>query len=154
MKLIDRYRHSYEGPAWHGPDTMEILKGVTSEQAAARPIPNAHTIAELVAHITTWRDFAIHILRGDFDYRVEIGSDADWRTSDGLTTEEWELIKERLQRSQIELVELLEQTRDDVLDQQAGDRPFTVRVIVDGVIDHDIYHGGQMVLLKKMVQGL
>jgi len=151
MKPVDRYRHSYEGPAWHGPDTSEILKGVTAEQAAARPIPGAHTIAELVAHITTWRDFAIHILRGEFDYRVEIGSDADWRPSDGLTAEGWEQIKDRLQRTQEDLLDLLEQASDDILDQQAGDRPFTVRVIIDGVIDHDIYHGGQMVLLKKMV---
>ena len=151
MKPVDRLRHSYEGPAWHGPDTKEILNGITAEQAAARPIPNAHTIAELVAHMTTWRDFAIHMLRGEFDYRVEIGSDADWRTSDGLTAEGWEQIKERLHHTQGELLELLEGTPDDVLDQLAGDRPFTLRVIVDGVVDHDTYHGGQIVLLKKLV---
>ena len=53
-RILDQLHRAYEGPAWHGPALREILAGLTFETAAQRTIPDAHTIWELVLHITVW----------------------------------------------------------------------------------------------------
>ena len=154
MTPSERFRHNFDGPAWHGPDTNEILAGITATQAVARPIPNAHTIAELVSHMIAWRDFGARMLRGEYEHKIEINGPVDWAPQDGLTDDGWEALKGELRRSQDEILGLLETATDADLDHPAGDRPFSVRVVVDGVVDHDIYHGGQIVMLKKLVKDL
>src|ERR1700761_4139533 len=53
-RIADQLRRMYDGPAWHGPALKQLLAGVTEQQAAARPIPSAHTIWELVLHTAAW----------------------------------------------------------------------------------------------------
>ena len=53
-----------EGNNWHGPTLRELLDGVSAEAAASRPIPGAHTIWELVLHVTAWTDVFRRRLEG------------------------------------------------------------------------------------------
>jgi uncharacterized damage-inducible protein DinB len=55
-RLADQIHRAFEGDAWHGDSILELLKDVNAATAAARPIPNAHSIWELVLHITAWDD--------------------------------------------------------------------------------------------------
>ena len=52
--VVNELKRSFEGEAWHGPALMEILDGIDAKTAAARPLPKAHSIWELVAHIAAW----------------------------------------------------------------------------------------------------
>ena len=52
--IADQLERAYSGHAWHGPSLRFLLRGVTAKQAARRPSPSAHTIWELVLHITAW----------------------------------------------------------------------------------------------------
>jgi len=63
-RLASQLRRSYEGQAWHGPSLRELLDGVTSEQAAAKPISGAHSIWELVFHVTAWEREALAVMEG------------------------------------------------------------------------------------------
>ena len=54
-RIADQLHRAYHGGAWHGPALRELLAGVTAKQAAARPVRGAHTIWELVLHITAWK---------------------------------------------------------------------------------------------------
>ena len=58
-RLADQIRRAFEGEAWHGDSLLEILAGVNAKTAAARSIPNAHTIWELLLHIQVWDDASI-----------------------------------------------------------------------------------------------
>src|SRR5450432_2781890 len=53
-RILDQLHRAYDGPAWHGPALREILAGVTWQTAALHPITGAHTIWELVLHLTVW----------------------------------------------------------------------------------------------------
>lgn len=55
-QIADELRRAFYGEAWHGDSLFEILRGVTAAQAAARPITNAHSIWELVLHISAWME--------------------------------------------------------------------------------------------------
>src|SRR5437764_6919973 len=50
-RILDQLKRAFEGNAWHGPAVEEVLADVTAEQAAAKPIPDAHSIWELTLHI-------------------------------------------------------------------------------------------------------
>ena len=54
VRIADQLRRAFYGEAWHGDSLFEILRGVTAAQASARPVKNAHSIWELVLHITAW----------------------------------------------------------------------------------------------------
>src|SRR5580704_3522609 len=53
-RLADQIRRAFNGDAWHGDSVLEILNGVDAKMAGAHPIKNAHSIWELVLHVTAW----------------------------------------------------------------------------------------------------
>ena len=63
--FADRVLRTVTGPMWHGPSLSEVLKDVTPEQAVAHAIPGAHSIWELVLHVTVWADEAWAKVQGD-----------------------------------------------------------------------------------------
>ena len=151
MANTDHFKSVWQGPAWHGASVTEILKSVTAEQAGTRPSKQLHTIAELVHHMTTWRDFTINMLQGNFAHKVIIDGEDDWPVIESCSEEDWKGLKDRLKVSQETLLSLIEIATDLQLDHPAGARPFSVRVVVEGITDHDMYHSGQIVLIKKLV---
>ena len=50
MRLEEQLRRALDGEAWHGPSVLEVLAGVSAEQASSHPIPGSHSIWELVLH--------------------------------------------------------------------------------------------------------
>ncbi len=74
-EFADQFRRAFDGEAWHGPSVLALLKGVTAEQAAARPIPGAHTIWELTQHIRAWEGACLRRLNGD---PAQLPDSEDW----------------------------------------------------------------------------
>src|SRR5262245_47111322 len=64
-RLAHHIKRTVTGPMWHGSALAEVLEGVTPEQATTRPIPGAHTIWELVAHVTAWAEIARARVHGE-----------------------------------------------------------------------------------------
>ena len=115
---------------WHGPALAEVLNGVTATEASARPIASAHSIWELVAHITTWADVPRARLAGQ--PRLDVRPDEDWPPVPSSNDGAWRA------------------ALDDVaLDSKVPGHDYTVRAMLHGVIEHGTYHGGQIALLRK-----
>ena len=103
-RVIDQLQRAYQGPAWHGPDLSQVLAGVSAETAAARPLPQAHTIWEIVAHVTVWVAVVTRRLKGEQiptlpperDWPEVSASDGvAWRdTLDQLAGAQWDLVEE------------------------------------------------------------
>src|SRR5947209_20236610 len=62
--LANHIARTLRGPMWHGPAMLELLDGVTPEQAAAHPIATAHSIWELVLHCAAWAEIARDRIHG------------------------------------------------------------------------------------------
>src|SRR5579864_2790206 len=62
--IADQLRRAFYGDAWHGPSLMELLEDVDAATAAARPLPEVHSIWELVLHVAVWDDAALRRLDG------------------------------------------------------------------------------------------
>ncbi|HEY2376631.1 MAG TPA: DinB family protein [Gemmatimonadaceae bacterium] len=148
--LANRLERTFIGPMWHGPALAEVLGGVTHEQAMERPVASAHTIWELVLHIITWVDIPHERLGGA--PRKDVVTDEDWPSPPRVATEDaWTAALTRLEERHRALASTVKAMGDDQLDEKVVGHDYTVRVMLDGVVEHGTYHGGQIALLKKLV---
>lgn len=142
QNLIDTLSHTFEKNAWHGPAVLEALEDLSAVQAEQR-IGNSHSIIELIVHMTAWRNFVCEKLEGNATYDIET-DEMNFPSTKNLKT----AIQE-LKASQKRLLKLLEQTPIEKLEEKVPGRPFKFKVMLNGIIHHDLYHTGQIVLLKK-----
>ena len=148
-RIASQLRRSYEGPAWHGPALRELLEGVTAEHAAAKPVPGAHSVWELVLHIDAWERQALTTLEGE-TYESMTG-DADWPPVRDTTAEAWKDALERLGSTTSKLVQAVRLTDEAKLDEIVAGKEFNYYFLLHGVVQHNLYHAGQIALLKRAV---
>jgi uncharacterized damage-inducible protein DinB len=136
-------RHTFEKNAWHGPAVKEVLETITAEQAHKR-LPESHSIIELVAHMTSWRVFVIKKLEGDPEYKV--GDEMNFPAPSN-----WSETVQALEKSQAELLAALEVFDNTKLYEivQHGSYRYSYYTLLHGIIHHDLYHTGQIALIKK-----
>ena len=147
-RIQDQLKRAFEANAWHGPSVSEVLNGITAEQAHARPLRNAHSIWELVRHIAVWEDVGRRRLSGD-RAQIEISSTEDWPPPEDTSEAAWEKAKEALNRGHQALIGAIARTPESRLDEPIFAGMSTVYVTLHGVIQHDLYHAGQIAMLKK-----
>lgn len=146
-RLANHITRTVTGPMWHGPALAQTLEGVSSEQAVARPLAGAHTIWEIVLHVTAWADIARARIHGE--RTADPGSDEDWPPVAATGEEEWRAARERLRESHRALAREVRHLDDDAIGGMVPGLDYTVSNLLHGVIEHGTYHGGQIVLLQK-----
>jgi uncharacterized damage-inducible protein DinB len=147
-RILDQLKRAYEGNAWHGPSVREVLEGVTAAQAHSRPLTNGHTICELVRHIAVWEDVGRRRVQGD-PADVKISSPEDWPPPNDTSEEAWEQAKAALDRGHQALVEAVSRVAEARLNEPVYQGKSSFYVTLHGVIQHDLYHAGQIAILKK-----
>ena len=117
-------------------------------QAHARPLQNAHSIWELAQHIAVWEDVGRRRLEGD-PAPIALSSPEDWPPADDASEAAWEQAKGLLDRGHEALREAIARVGEERLDDPILDGLSTVYVTLHGIIQHDLYHAGQIAMLKK-----
>jgi len=147
-RIVDQLNRAFEGAAWHGPSVLELIEGITSRQAAARPIAGTHSIWELVLHIAAWEGAILRRLTGD---RAQLSTAEDWPPISATDDDAWERTRNMLKQVHLELRSAIVSLDDERLDQPIIEGMSSVYVQLHGVIQHDLYHAGQIALLTKAV---
>ena len=149
LRIIDQFNLIYESEeAWHGQSVVHVLSEVSWEMANQKIMPNTHSIAELVYHMTTWRIFVVKRLQGDGEY--EVTKTRDWKVFPIFDEFEWEALQMELSLSQEELISELEEREDDeFLDEIVVGREYDFYTMLLGILQHDLYHVGQISIIKK-----
>lgn len=149
-RIQDQLRRAFTGDAWHGPSVLEILANVTATQAAARPVTGAHTIWELVLHIMAWQNACRRRLQGD---RAELPDEEDWTIINDSGDEGWEKTLSALRESYQTLSEAIAKVDDAKLDSPILEGMPSTYITLHGAVQHDLYHAGQIAILKKASTG-
>ena len=145
-RLAKHIERTVTGPMWHGPALVDVLEGVDAKRARTRPVAGAHSIWEIVLHITAWADIARQRIQGEAtgdptpeqDWPPVSDADADWpRAVDRMSETHRLLAAEARQLS------------DEQLDALVPGLEYSVAVLLHGIIEHGTYHGGQIALLKR-----
>jgi hypothetical protein len=142
-KIIRLLNKSFDQGAWHGPTVREILAQVRSENALNR-LPNTHSIIELVGHMATWRNYVTSRLLGNNDFTVT----PDINFPSGS---DWTQVLIELDKSHTGLIKALENFPDKKLSElvPAASHKYTFYTMLHGIIHHDLYHAGQIILINK-----
>ncbi len=143
-RILDQLNRSWGGPSWTGVDIQPLLDGISEEHARAHPLPNAHSILELAAHMTTWMNAVADRLGGE---TRELTPEEDWRDVTQLT---WPAAITEMENAQSHLCDVIARLSSDDLDKKVAGRKYTIYVMLHGVIQHNLYHAGQIGLLKKV----
>lgn len=148
-RILDQMDRAFSGDAWHGPSLMAVLDGVSTENAAKRPIPQAHSIWELVHHIRAWNAIVQRRLQDEI---VKVTPEMDWPPVAAVSEAAWRSALADLKQSRAQLRQTVERLTDAQLDQKPPNLPDSRYVLLHGVIQHDLYHAGQIAVLKKALQ--
>jgi uncharacterized damage-inducible protein DinB len=146
-RLEEQLGRALEGEAWHGPSVLEVLEGVTAAQAAAHPIAGAHSIWELVLHLCS--DYSLVLRRLGGDGR-QLTQSEDWATAPEPSAENWSDSIRVLKQFNKDLRQAVRNFPRERLDEPlVPDVPYTAYTQFIGVTQHNLYHAGQIALLKK-----
>ena len=140
---------SWNGRMWHGTNLKEVLKGVDTEKAFRKPAAGAHNIYELVMHMHCWRNFVFQHLTGHADFKVILNSADDWPVDYEKTEAQWNTALQLLEQSQNQVADAFSKFDETQLDESMHGRKFSWYDFIHGLIQHDIYHSGQIAILKK-----
>lgn len=151
LAIVDQLKDSYQGDPWWGRNANTLLGEVDEKFAVEKP-SGQHSILELVWHMINWKEFAISRLHEIDGKDLHYFESNDWRHLDHAHKSLWHQGVERLHYVHNELINLLEQQTDELLDKNVAERGYTYRKLFNGILQHDIYHLGQIAYIVKMVR--
>jgi uncharacterized damage-inducible protein DinB len=146
LGLIDE---AFDKRAWHGTNLRGALRGIDAPQASWRPGPGRHNIWELALHAAYWKYAVRRRLTGEkrgafgekgSDWFARPGGEAAWERDLAHLVREHRLLRDEVAR-----------LRDQDLPRRVGRSRWTHAAMVRGIASHDLYHAGQIQLLKRML---
>lgn len=151
-RMATLYRGVYEGDengeAWHGPALKPLLKDVSAEQAARVPKMGTHSILQLVLHIAYWEEVVLRRFHGEV-VDAPLNTLDDWPENRKLTEADWKAALARLEKSHMAMRKAIENCSDEKLAAKVPKKNHDNYTLLHGIIDHCVYHGGQIALVKK-----
>ncbi len=148
-RITDQLKRAFEGEAWHGPSVLETIEGISSQQAAAHPFEGIHSVWEIVLHIAAWERAVLRRLNGD---RAQLLTEEDWPMVAAIGDEAWEQSRQALKQGHDDLRSAIANLDESRLDQPIIEGLASVYVTLHGIVQHDLYHAGQIAILKKVTQ--
>ena len=145
-RIMDQLNRAYVGEAWHGPAVIEILEEVTAQQAAAYPLAGGHSIWELALHTAAWMRAIVRRLHGD---RAQLTDAENFPAVTDSYERAWKETRESIKQAHEELRNAIRLLDDSRLDQPIIEGMSSIYVTLHGVIQHSLYHAGQIAILKK-----
>ena len=143
------FKSTAHGPAWHGPSVMELLDEINAAQALKHPMDECHSVWEIMLHLNAWQEYTLDVIYGRA-IMLEEGKDWPAQPTD-VDNNEWEKVKRHFEGLGEEIRECIIHFDEFKMHQLVPDRDFNLKVLLHGVVEHNIYHTGQIALLKKLV---
>jgi uncharacterized damage-inducible protein DinB len=144
--IAEQFRRVFDGSAWHGPALLELLEDVAAATAAAKPLPNVHSIWELVLHIAAWDNATLRLLAGE---KCQPEGEENFPTPPKPTEAAWRRAIAQMKRTHNTLVKTVAKLPDSRLRDRVPGKKYDFRFMLHGVVQHELYHAGQIAVLKK-----
>ena len=148
LRITDQLRRAFTGDPWHGSPLLDLLAGITAEQARARPLRSVHSIWELVLHIDVYLHAALGAAQGVAMLKL-YGTEGDWPAVSDDSSAAWIAAQDRLFQNAEKLAQAMERFDDAKLQDTVPGRQYDFYYLFHGIVQHSLYHGGQIAMLKK-----
>ena len=153
--IIQQLLELQSGKLWMGDNFDKKINSITEREAFTKPLPSLHCVAEIVAHLTAWtEDLILKIKYGkgqlrDYDRQ-------NWPDHDQLKNLGWNELMGKYQNSLAEVIGLLKEKDDHFLSEKYFDQDFKdefdYSFAINGILQHTIYHLGQIGIIIKLVK--
>lgn len=150
QSIIRNLQNTLSGEPWFGRAVYTILEEVDTSKIYIRPNHSEHSLIELLYHMITWAGFTLGRLDNNADADLIQSEDLDWREIN-TAIHTWPAGLEKLRKIHEKIISILETKQDSFLSGMVEGRKFNYRFMLNGLIQHNIYHLGQVAYLKKLL---
>ncbi len=148
-RVIKQLSDFYNGNSWVTDNLEKKVFSLTSSEAEKKVEGQSHSVAQLVAHITAWRNFVVQKLIGNSDYDIEDNSTADWPEAI-----DWVSTRKEFEACHQNLLEAIKNFPGSQWNEKVPGRNYSFIYLINGIVEHDYYHYGQigsvLAAVKKM----
>ncbi|HLT32423.1 MAG TPA: DinB family protein [Aquaticitalea sp.] len=145
-RLVSLFGKLYDGEPWIDVNLVSTLNTISANQAHQRPLPNCNTIWEITNHIIAWRQNVLQRVNGEL---IKTPSNNYITSVEDTSEEAWKETLNKLAQSQDQWIRFLKQTKESDFELVYPNNHMTYYEHIQGVLQHDCYHLGQIVLLSK-----
>jgi uncharacterized damage-inducible protein DinB len=156
-RIIDELEREHSGDAWHGNPLTQLLADVDHVKASARPFGDAHSIWQIVLHMTAWKNEVRRRLGGA---PAALPAEGDWPAPGESDAQSWREATKALDHAHRALVAAIGGLPENKLFSPTNDpreretgQGVSHYVLLHGIVQHDVYHSGQIAILKKALGG-
>jgi uncharacterized damage-inducible protein DinB len=140
------------GEPWYGKSANAVFKNIDPAGVHKKPSPNSHSLIELLYHMITWVEFTLEQVDSNTIADIESFEKRDWRIIDAAE-HSWDRGLQQFIDLHQQLILSLKNKNDNFLDKPVTYRDYNFRYLLHGLIQHNIYHLGQIVYLDKLLKG-
>ena len=149
LSIIKNFETTLNGQPWFGRAVYALLDEIDSKKSAIKPNENEHSALELIWHMNTWAEFTLANLENRTDAELKEIEANDWRQLE-KTKHTWKKGLTEFKSIHKKIIANLEKRDDDFLSDIVPNRRYNFRFMLNGLIQHNIYHVGQLAYLKKL----
>ena len=150
QSIIRRIENVNSGEPWFGRAVFVILEEVDAKKVAIKPNGTEHSIMELLYHMITWADFTLKRIEKNNKMDMAAFEKMDWRELNPKL-HSWKKALAEFKAINKKIIALLDKKDDDFLLEIVDYRKYNYRFLLNGMIEHSIYHLGQVAYLNKML---
>jgi uncharacterized damage-inducible protein DinB len=153
-RLADQFHRAFTGDAWHGASVKELLQGISAKQAASHPISGAHSIWEIALHIGSWEKMFDDAVHGKplLPWPSAAIKKLDWPRVPAPTPAAWKKTQRELYAAAAKLRASIRGFDPKRLKEEVPGRDYDFAYAFPGIVQHTIYHAGQIAMLKKALK--
>jgi uncharacterized damage-inducible protein DinB len=156
-KLSTGLQTILSGDAWYGSPVYEIVENVTFEAAYEKPPGSIHNIAEIVLHMIAWTEEVMDRMNG---LSAGIPTSGDWPDTGAPDEQKWQNYVDDLKLVNVNLTGVIQSFPQERWDEPIKDERnrelgtgVSYEELINGLIQHHIYHSGQIALLNRIING-
>ena len=147
--IIRQLSEIQDGSLWFDQCFKGKIDTLSDAEALTRPIPQVHSVAEHISHILEWRKECLLRFKGQ---KTDLMNSADdWKDTIALSKIGWTNLKNLFYESTVTLINALEKQDDTYLETRFLDTDYNFHYLIEGIIQHDLYHLGQIGITIKIL---
>ena len=148
--ILSKLKEVLNGQPWYGKPVYSMLDEVNQDLLYIQPRPNSHSLIDLIYHMVTWAEFVQKRIEKELITDMDAFNASDWRAIDP-DVHDWQKGIAALKASHQKIIELLQTKNDAFLDETVDYRKYNFRYLLNGLIQHNIYHLGQIAYVNKLL---
>jgi hypothetical protein len=148
LALLDE---GFDRKAWHGPNLRGALRGLSARIAAKRPASGRHNVWELTVHAAYWKYAVRRRLTGEKRGSFALPGSNWFPCPSPLTEAAWKDAVSLLVREHRLLRAAVAALPAGSLSRTSKGSRYTNARLVAGIAAHDLYHAGQIQVVKRLV---